>query len=152
MPVQFLVATMPSSDTGGDSVLGDQTDGEMDNRGDAEAFETIEPTEVDDCELIPVLSSIKDLVSPSESQIKRSFDVYEGGRNGNHINHCTCFVTNITATSFLTICPSFAISFKRLHFKIKFNHAAKLEYQYEAPVGMICEIESSSNPKNSHLD
>ena len=102
MPVQFLVATMPSSDTGGDSVLDDQTDGEMDNRGDAEAFQTIEPTEMDDCDLIPVLSSIKDLVSPSESQIKRSFDVYEGGRNGNHINHCTFFVTNITTPAFTT--------------------------------------------------
>ena len=96
MPVQFLVATMPSSDTGGDSVLDDQTDASMDNRGDAEAFQTIEPTEMDDCDLIPVLSSIKDLVSltdqESYEEIKRSFDVYEGGRNGNHINHCTFFM------------------------------------------------------------
>ena len=41
---------------------------------------------------------------------------------------------------------------KRVHFKIKFNHAAKLKYQYEAPVGMNCEIVSSTNPVNSHQD
>ena len=41
---------------------------------------------------------------------------------------------------------------QRVHFKIKFNHASKLKYQYEAPVGMECKIESSSNPVNSHQD
>ena len=36
-------------------------------------------------------------------------------------------------------------SLERVHFEIKYNHATKLKYQFEAPVGMQCEIESSSH-------
>ena len=77
MPIQFLVATMPASDTDGDAVTSDKT-----------ANQSMESTEGVDCELIPVLSSIKDLLPSSnqiqESGITRSFDIYEGGRNENH--------------------------------------------------------------------
>ena len=77
MPIQFLVATMPASDTAGDDVTSD---------------EIMESTERIDCDIIPVLSSIKDLLPSSnqiqESGITRSFDIYEGGRNE---NHCTFF-------------------------------------------------------------
>ena len=101
MPVQFLVATMPSSDTDGDddaqqNVLDDRTDGGMDNGGDAETSQTMGPTEMANCALIPALSLIKDLVSslePEEPNLEqaqepemiRSFDIYEGGRNGNYL-------------------------------------------------------------------
>ena len=84
MPVQFLLATMLSSDSDNESK---QNVG-MDNGGDAEASETMEPTEMVNCDLIPVLSAIKDLVShtdQTESKIIRSFDIHEGGRNGNHL-------------------------------------------------------------------
>ena len=101
MPVQFLVATMPSSDTDGDddaqqNVLDDQTDGGMDNEGDADPDQTIGPTKMVNCALIPALSSIKDLVSSlepeepnlgqaQEPEMIRSFDIYEGGRIGNYL-------------------------------------------------------------------
>ena len=82
MPIQFLLGTMLSSD-----IDVPQTDGGVNNGEDAEASETIEPTEMVNCDLIPVLSSIKDLVSHTdqESKIIRSFDIHEGGRNGNHL-------------------------------------------------------------------
>ena len=83
MPIQFLLGTMLSSD-----IDVPQTDGGVNNGEDAEASETIEPTEMVNCDLIPVLSAIKDLVShtdQTESKIIRSFDIHEGGRNGNHL-------------------------------------------------------------------
>ena len=86
MPVQFLLGTMPSSET--DSDDNSQQNVGMDNGGDAEASETMEPTEMVNCDLIPVLSSIKDLVSHTdltESERIRSFNIHEGGRNGNHL-------------------------------------------------------------------
>ena len=90
MPVQFLLATMPAS--GSDEAdflnqdgIDDETDGELDNKSDARNDQTMELSEMLNCDLIPVLSSIKDL-SPSqqarEPEIIRSFDIYEGGRIG----------------------------------------------------------------------
>ena len=101
MPVQFLVATMPSSDTDGDddaqqNILHDRTDGGMDNGGDDDPDQTIGPTKMVNCALMPALSSIKDLTSSlgleepnsgqaQEPEMIRSFDIYEGGRNGNYL-------------------------------------------------------------------
>ena len=105
MPVQFLVATMPTSDTDGDedaqqNVLYDQTDGVMDNGGDALTGQTIGSSEIVNCALIPVLSSIKDLVSSLEPKIIRSFDIYEGGRNGNR--------SKLSLTTYMS--PNFGIN------------------------------------------
>ena len=82
MPVQFLVETMHVS--GGDD---SKRNVSLDNGGDTEASQTMEPTEMVNCDLIPVLSLIKDLVSQrdQESDIIRSFDIHEGGRNGKHL-------------------------------------------------------------------
>ena len=84
MPAQFLVASLPSGDTGAGDVSDqdfidnneNQTDADIDNE-----------QKLAQCNLIPVLSVIRDLTSSSEQEpdIKRSFDIYEGGRNGNHI-------------------------------------------------------------------
>ena len=45
-----------------------------------------------------------------------------------------------------------SIFFKRVHFEIKYNHANKLKYHYESPIGMQCEIESSSYPTHYYQD
>ena len=84
MPAQFLVASLPSGDTGAGDVsdqdfidnIENQTDADIDNE-----------QKLAQCNLIPVLSVIRDLTSSSEQEpdIKRSFDIYEGGRNRNHI-------------------------------------------------------------------
>ena len=85
MPAQFLVSSLPSSDTEARGVSnqdfidnnGNQTDSDLDNE-----------SEWDHCDLIPILSVIRYLNFSSEQEpipdIKRSFNIYEGGRNGNH--------------------------------------------------------------------
>ena len=84
MPAQFLL----SSETGaGDVTYQDviennenQTDADIDNK-----------QQLAQCDLIPVLSVIRDLTTSSEQEpdIKRSLDIYEGGRNGNHCDLIT---------------------------------------------------------------
>ena len=89
MPAQFLVGNMLTDDTSGDSDVStetDETDVNTNNGDDAEDYSTIGTTETANCDLIPVLSAVKDLVHMSENapEIKRSFNVYKNGRNGNH--------------------------------------------------------------------
>ena len=85
MPVQFLIATMTASDTDEENVLNqDGIDDETD-KNYARNNQTMELSEMVNCDLIPVLSSIKGLFpsqQAQESEIIRSFDIYEGGRNG----------------------------------------------------------------------
>ena len=82
MPAQFLVASLPSSDT----VAGDVSDQDfIDNNENQTDADIDNEQKLAHCDLIPVLSVIRDLISSSEQEpdIKRSFDIYEGGRNGN---------------------------------------------------------------------
>ena len=79
MPIQFLVGPMLPDDTSGDN------DVNANNGNDAEAYSTMGTIETVNCNLVPVLSAVKDLIFPSDlaPAIKKSFDIYKNGRNGN---------------------------------------------------------------------
>ena len=96
MPVQFLAGNMLLSDTSATGNINkrevagvpsknDHTAIGLNNGADADDLTTIDATENFNCDLIPVLTSIKDLkfTSEQEPEIKRSFDIYKDGRNRN---------------------------------------------------------------------
>ena len=96
MPVQFLAGNMLPSDTSATGNINkrevagvpsknDHTAIGLNNGADADDLTTIDATENFNCDLIPVLTSIKDLkfTSEQEPEIKRSFDIYKDGRNRN---------------------------------------------------------------------
>ena len=96
MPVQFLAGNMLLSDTSATGNINkrevagvpsknDHTAIGLNNGADADDLTTKDATENFNCELIPVLTSIKDLkfTSEQEPEIKRSFDIYKDGRNRN---------------------------------------------------------------------
>ena len=88
MPAQFLLASLPSGETGAGDVS--YQDFIVNNENQTYADIHNEPQSAH-CDLIPVLSVIRDLTTSSEQEpdIKRSLDIYEGGRNGNHCDLIT---------------------------------------------------------------
>ena len=83
MPAQFLIVTFPSSNNDTSDVLNKDSIDDKENQTDAYIGNG---QQLVNCDLKPVLFTIKDLFLSSQEQtkskIKRSFDVYEGGRNG----------------------------------------------------------------------
>ena len=83
MPAQFFIATLPSTEPDASDVLNQDSIDDKENQTDVYIDNG---QQLFNCDLIPVLFSIEDLFLSSqeetESKIKRSFDIYEGGRNG----------------------------------------------------------------------